>query len=71
MRERFGIPKRYVAPETFNVKTLNVKRSWENYSPWKMLFRSHWRTTFGRGNGIRSPARMGAEVRISLCVGHG
>jgi hypothetical protein len=26
MRERFGIPKRYVAPKTFNVKTLNVKR---------------------------------------------
>ena len=52
MRDRFGTPKRYVAPKTFNAKTLNVKRLRENYSPWKMLFRSHWSTTFGRGNGI-------------------
>ena len=62
-------------PRTFNVKSLNVKRIRGNYSLWKMLFRSHGRTTFGRGNGVtgglRPPHLPAAPSRMHSAAGGG
>jgi hypothetical protein len=68
IRERVGPRNDNVVRETYNVRTMSVMRLWGNYPHGRMPFRSHQRTSFGRGNGMPAPYPSPNPFRISSNV---